>query len=146
MASRPPTAAARERIAAALADGQVIDAINIYRKDTLCSLVEARAAVEAMSVSRTAGPVMPARDDALTAEILAGRKIQAIKLYREVHHVDLKTAKDAVEAIEATMRRNSPGDFPAAPSTGSGGCSGWIIFLLLAAAFVLYALWKMHRL
>jgi len=29
----------------------------------------------------------------------AGQKIGAIKLYREIHRVDLKTAKDAVEAL-----------------------------------------------
>ncbi len=29
----------------------------------------------------------------------AGQKIGAIKLYREIHRVDLKTAKDAVDAL-----------------------------------------------
>jgi len=31
----------------------------------------------------------------------AGRKIEAIKLYREQHHVGLREAKEAVEAIAA---------------------------------------------
>jgi ribosomal protein L7/L12 len=31
--------------------------------------------------------------------LLRGRKIQAIKAYRELHRVDLKTAKEAVERL-----------------------------------------------
>lgn len=34
----------------------------------------------------------------------ANRKIEAIKLYREQHHVGLKDAKEAVEEIQRTMR------------------------------------------
>ena len=37
----------------------------------------------------------------------AGQKITAIKLYRELHHVDLKTAKEAVEAM---ARDGRPGE------------------------------------
>lgn len=35
----------------------------------------------------------------------AGRKIEAIKLYRAQHGVDLKAAKDAVEARERQLGR-----------------------------------------
>jgi ribosomal protein L7/L12 len=35
-----------------------------------------------------------------------GRKLTAIKLYREIHHVDLKTAKEAVE--ELARKRGKP--------------------------------------
>lgn len=40
----------------------------------------------------------------IRAEIVAGRKIQAIKLYRERTGAGLKEAKDYVEALEASMR------------------------------------------
>ncbi|UCG52926.1 MAG: hypothetical protein JSW58_05040 [Candidatus Latescibacterota bacterium] len=32
--------------------------------------------------------------------IRLGRKIEAIKVYRTIHHVDLRTARQAVEALE----------------------------------------------
>jgi ribosomal protein L7/L12 len=38
-----------------------------------------------------------ATDEDIDALIRAGRKIEAIKAYRHVHHVDLKDAKDAIE-------------------------------------------------
>jgi ribosomal protein L7/L12 len=31
-------------------------------------------------------------------QVRAGRKVEAIKLYRTLHRVDLKTAKDAIDA------------------------------------------------
>jgi ribosomal protein L7/L12 len=37
------------------------------------------------------------------AELRAGRKINAIKLYREATNLGLKEAKDAVEAMERSM-------------------------------------------
>ena len=44
---------------------------------------------------RDGTPPSPAAVDDL---LRGGQKIQAIKYYRELHGVDLKTAKDAVEA------------------------------------------------
>lgn len=41
--------------------------------------------------------------DAIRAELLAGNKINAIKLYREQHGVGLKEAKDAVDQLLETM-------------------------------------------
>jgi len=40
-------------------------------------------------------------DDQIAASLRSGRKIEAIKRYRELHGVGLKEAKDAVEAIQA---------------------------------------------
>jgi ribosomal protein L7/L12 len=71
-----------------------------------------------LSVSRSANPGMPRPSAPLTgidpanadAEIVtclrSGQKIEAIKRYRELHHVDLKSAKDAVEALEARLPRS----------------------------------------
>jgi ribosomal protein L7/L12 len=38
-------------------------------------------------------------EDSIRELLLQGRKIQAIKAYRMLHHVDLKQAKEAVEAL-----------------------------------------------
>jgi ribosomal protein L7/L12 len=40
----------------------------------------------------------------ITAALLAGNKILAIKLYRETFNVGLKEAKDAIDAMEREMR------------------------------------------
>lgn len=42
--------------------------------------------------------------DEIINEFSRGRKIEAIKLYREQHQVGLKEAKDAVDQIEQTLR------------------------------------------
>jgi ribosomal protein L7/L12 len=48
------------------------------------------------------GPPSAERIDQL---IRAGRKIEAIKDYRALHRVDLKTAKDAIEARGRELNR-----------------------------------------
>ncbi len=58
----------------------------------------------------------------LLAELQAGRKISAIKLYREKTRVGLKEAKDAVEQLAAKHGVTPQG----------GGCAG--VLLLLAAS------------
>ncbi|MBL9195001.1 MAG: ribosomal protein L7/L12, partial [Opitutaceae bacterium] len=45
---------------------------------------------------------------ALRAFIFSGEKIAAIKLYREITGFGLKEAKEAVEALEASLRKESP--------------------------------------
>jgi ribosomal protein L7/L12 len=46
----------------------------------------------------------PGATNSVEAALAAGRKIEAIKLYREQHGVGLREAKDAVEAL---LRRPS---------------------------------------
>ena len=58
--------------------------------------------------SRSDGPqvtIIPARSpselDAQVHDLLAqGKKLQAIRLYREFHHVDLKDAKTIIEVMD----------------------------------------------
>jgi ribosomal protein L7/L12 len=40
--------------------------------------------------------------------LMGGHKIDAIKVYRRLHDVDLKTAKEAVERIAAKLPRSTP--------------------------------------
>jgi hypothetical protein len=85
-------------------------------------------------------PQIPESEQTLIRnELLAGRKIQAIKIYREVTRKDLATAKREVEAMEAEMRATTPEAFqrPAAsrtPSSGGGFLLKLIIFILAAVA------------
>lgn len=46
----------------------------------------------------------PPSNESIRRSIAAGRKIQAVKDYRELHNVGLREAKDAVEELECTSR------------------------------------------
>ena len=48
--------------------------------------------------SSTRPPGAPPTEAQIYEYLRAGRKIEAIKLYRKLHHVDLKAAKDAIDA------------------------------------------------
>ena len=49
-------------------------------------------------------PREPPEMEAIREMVLLGRKINAIKLYRELYGVGLKEAKDAVDAMERKLR------------------------------------------
>jgi ribosomal protein L7/L12 len=49
-------------------------------------------------------PQEPSEMRAIRKELLAGHKITAIKLYRELYGVGLKEAKDAIDAMEGNLR------------------------------------------
>jgi hypothetical protein len=70
----------------------------------------------------------PEPTSAIKEAILAGNKIQAIKLYREQHGSGLAEAKEAVEKLEAELRGSQPGN--AATSTSGRGCLLTLALLL----------------
>jgi ribosomal protein L7/L12 len=47
-------------------------------------------------------------EEDITRLLMSGYKIDAIKVYRRLHDVDLKTAKEAVERLAATLPRSTP--------------------------------------
>lgn len=106
-------------VAEALARGKLIEAVKLLRSDGI-GLKQARDAVaahargqhaapEAFSAG-TASPPLPA--NVLTA-LQQGQKIEAIRLMRAQSGLDLKHAREAVEAYERarapTMSELSPG-------------------------------------
>lgn len=66
--------------------------------------------------------------------IFAGRKIEAIKRYRECSGAGLKDAKDFVDALEVELRQNAPQEFS---QPASSGCFGMLLLMPLVA----WALW-----
>lgn len=72
---------------------------------------------------------------AIMSALFEGRKIEAIKLYREATGVGLAEAKSFVEGLEARLREENPGKF----SVGSGksGCGFMVLVLLLSPAGLL---------
>jgi hypothetical protein len=76
-----------------------------------------------------ADPIPQEELDALSESLFQGRKIEAIKRYRELTGLQLKESKDAVEALEAALRAKSPEKFTARPK---GGCLGAAAALCIA--------------
>jgi ribosomal protein L7/L12 len=105
--ARPESAPSPDRmdeVRAELAAGRKIMAIKIHREVHGVGLKEAKQAVDAMEAGGSPPPVTgptgsQASMDDVRAELARGRKIQAIKIYRELHRVSLKEAKDAVDAL-----------------------------------------------
>lgn len=92
----------------ALARKQKILAIKIYREHAGVGLREAKDAVEALerrpglaspSPSAASSGVSDQGLEAVKDAMRRGKKIEAIKLYRELKGVGLKEAKDAVESM-----------------------------------------------
>ena len=113
----------RAELRTLLAEGRKIAAIKRYREETGAGLVEAKQAVEALERDEPLPTGEPA-DSSPEAEIVAllqqGRKIKAIKLYREQTGLGLKEAKDAVEAMGADRGIVAP---------SKSGCLGVVLLL-----------------
>jgi ribosomal protein L7/L12 len=72
--------------------------------------------------------------DRIKGEIFAGRKIGAIKLYRESTGEGLKEAKDAVELLESELRRAEPEKFNAPPA--AKGCAMLVLAVFGAIGLI----------
>ena len=99
-----------DAVRALLAQRLKIAAIKLYREQTGVGLAEAKDAVEHIAAAGQVGRGHDVPDSETTfndlekqvLELLtAGKKIQAIKVYRMQAKVGLKEAKDAVEALAA---------------------------------------------
>lgn len=101
----------REEVRRLILEGKKIPAIKLYREQTGVELREAKRAVEQMEEELhmdwkplpTPPPVVVEPSEEVRRLILEGRKIPAIKLYREQTGVGLREAKDTVEAMEKEL-------------------------------------------
>ena len=85
---------------------QILMAIQVYRDATGVSLAEAKQAVEQMARMEAARPPSDSRDfdnpvleSKIRSMLAQGKKIEAVKIYREEYGIGLKEAKDAVEIL-----------------------------------------------
>ena len=112
-ALRAAASPAIEEIGNLLSRGRKIDAIRLYREVFDTGLKEAKNAVEALEAGGklpiassfvASAAQQPADASVVQGEIRGllreGKKIDAIKRYREAYTVGLKEAKEAVEAID----------------------------------------------
>jgi len=65
--------------------------------------------------------------------IYSGNKIGAIKHYRNATDCDLKTAKDAIEALTAQLKTANPLAFNESQQKGGSGCAVVIVLLVIGA-------------
>ncbi len=99
-----PSPDLEQQVRALLDQGRKIDAVKLYKERMGVPLMEAKQAVEA--VHADAGPPSPADlGGDLEAELLrlldGGRKLEAVKLYKDRMGVPLIEAKQAVESLAA---------------------------------------------
>lgn len=111
------------QVQAALERGQLIEAIKLLRESSGLGLAEAKHLIESVAnatpghapaAARTGIQAPPSMPIEAVAALQRGNKIEAIRLYRAHNRVELKQAKDAVDAFEAS----SP--TPAAPGLAPG--------------------------
>lgn len=136
----------RKRIETLLLDGNKIGAIKAYREQTGLGLAEAKYAVEQMECTLVSGGSTPDQTSQSTARgsgitdgdrlridtsLLAGKKIEAIKIYREITGTGLKEAKNAVEQVEQNLR--GQGRLIPKPS----GCMGMLASLLILLSLLI---------
>lgn len=81
-------------------------------------------------------PLSEEATHSLTNALLEGRKIEAIKLYRELTGEGLKESKEAIEQIESSLRAKYPEKF--ANQRRTGGCGGTTLVLTAVAALTIY--------
>ena len=102
-----------QKIHKLLHDKKLLQAVKEYHDATGVSLSEAKEAVEEMARNEYTKPPSGVRsydDPVLEGKIKSllskGKKLDAIKIYREEYGIGLKEAKNAVERIEASLPRD----------------------------------------
>lgn len=106
--------------------GEKIGAIQLYREKTGAGLAESKTAIEQLQTQLrgfksadgsfpNSAPRALGESAAITEALFAGRKIQAIQLYREQNKVGLAEAKRAMDELEAKLRLSAPGLFSKPP-------------------------------
>ena len=129
-------------VLAALQQGRTIEAIKRLRTSTGLDLKAAKEAVDRHLAGEAARPRAPIASMAtlpftVSAAMMQGNKIEAIRLLREHGGLDLKEAKEAVEAFErqqaATDRHRAPGEVPRIPGIV------WVILIAVLAGLALLA-------
>src|SRR5690606_34829885 len=89
-------------------------------------LAEAKRAVEMLARNEAIKPPAdvrsydnPVLESKIRSLLTKGKKIDAVKIYREEYGVGLKEALDAVQRIEATMPRDSSRNMPYESAIGA---------------------------
>jgi ribosomal protein L7/L12 len=154
---QPLSEAQLAQLEKALTEGRKIEAIKWYRELTGVGLKEAKDEVEFLEASlpknraigevavpsKDLGPnttVNPSETDDVAALLFRGNKIGAIKRHREATGLGLKESKNAVEALERSLRRSSPEKFTPTPAGGLG-CLNVLVVIAVVFCVTGYCMW-----
>ena len=127
---------------------QIIHAIRLYREATGVGLAEAKQAVEEMALVEVTKPPPgvrsyddPVMESKIKSLLAKGKKIDAVKIYREEYGIGLNEARNAVERIEATMPRDPATTMPYESAIGKdpfaeddGAKRRWVIVVAAVVA------------
>lgn len=137
MSTAPTPGLSPEQLAeieAIVADGEMIEAIKRYRELTGASLATAKRDVDrlrpGLSLGEEAGAALEFAEE-LEELLRQGKKIEAIKRYREGTGAGLRDAKEAVDVLDRELRATSSADDFASPAVQRGGCASAILLVLL---------------
>ncbi len=130
-------------IRAAILAGRKIEAIKFYYEQTKSSLNECKAVVDQeVKLMRAGGTghqqktVKAADMDRILDAIFANRKLEAVKIYKELNNVSLLESKTFVDELIAQLSTEFPNEF----AGGKGykpGCVVLIAYVLMAYAISL---------
>lgn len=138
-------------IEAALARGEKIAAVKLYRDFTGAGLKEAKDAIDqwpgsgAGSAGRplaAAGHLSAAQTAEIEAALARGQRIAAIKLYRDFTGVGLKEAKDVICELADELIRRDPTTYAKLASGRSGCASVLAVGFALAASALAVWMWR----
>jgi hypothetical protein len=90
-------------------------------------------------------PLSSQQRQEIEREVLAERKISAIKLYREATDAGLLEAKNAVEDMEARLRGETPPSLLDKPVKAKSGCFGILVCFAGLAALAGIIRFAVHR-
>jgi ribosomal protein L7/L12 len=107
-----------------ISSGNKIAAIKLYREATGVGLNEAKNAVEAVMRGEPLtfpepvqiGDPDPFLENQIKRLLAERKKIEAVKVYRKAYRCGLKEAKDAVDLIQAEMRREGYSNMLSTPA------------------------------
>lgn len=75
----------------------------------------------------------PEQTDEIADALAAGRKIEAIKIYRSATGQGLKEAKDFIDALVPRLVEQDPEKYKALSASGGSGCAS-VVFVLVGLA------------
>jgi len=107
-----------------LSQNQKITAIKLYCEITNATLKDAKDSIESIErgtpinffASAQVGEPDTFLENRIKRLLAERKKIEAVKVYREAYNCGLKEAKDAVDLIQAGMRREGYSNLPTASS------------------------------
>ncbi len=82
--------------------GKKIEAVKVYSVENKCGLKEAKDYLDKLEGNNKADIIENINDSELIQLLKGGKKIKAIKLYRDSTNRSLKEAKNYVESLERT--------------------------------------------